>query len=195
MALEAEIVDLRLPRSHRGRGRGRRRGRRFASPTWPMRSPGSRRVPGRWSNTPVRRGSRGGRPMRVSPRIATRSRRCCGPSVSPVTGPARSGSWAITNHATVRAKSAAIRANVLEGLMPPWHADPAHGKFENDFSLTPQQQARLVAWLDAGARGSRVPIPWRRCPPSVCGRWVSRMSFSRSLRRRSRPPARCRMPM
>jgi L-alanine-DL-glutamate epimerase-like enolase superfamily enzyme len=38
--------------------------------------------------------------------------------------PGEIGSWAITNHATVRAKSAAIRANVLEGLMPPWHADP-----------------------------------------------------------------------
>ena len=65
--------------------------------------------------------------------------------------PGEIGSWAITNHATVRAKSASIRANVLEGLMPPWHADPAHGKFENDFSMTPRQQARLVAWLDAGA--------------------------------------------
>jgi len=65
--------------------------------------------------------------------------------------PGEIGSWVITNHATVRAKAASIRANVLEGLMPPWHADPAHGRFENDFSLTPRQQARLVAWLDAGA--------------------------------------------
>ena len=84
--------------------------------------------------------------------------------------PGEIGSWAITNHATVQAKSAAIRANVLEGLMPPWHADPAHGKFENDFSLTPQQQARLIAWLDAGAPREAGTDPLETVPPSA-GSW------------------------
>ena len=84
--------------------------------------------------------------------------------------PGEIGSWAITNHATVRAKSATIRANVLEGLMPPWHADPAHGKFENDFSLTPQQQARLVAWLDAGAPREAGVDPLETVPPAA-GLW------------------------
>lgn len=84
--------------------------------------------------------------------------------------PGEIGSWAITNHATVLAKSATIRANVLEGLMPPWHADPAHGKFENDFSLTPQQQARLVAWLDAGAPREAGVDPLETVPPAA-GLW------------------------
>jgi hypothetical protein len=84
--------------------------------------------------------------------------------------PGEIGSWAITNHATVQAKSAAIRANVLESLMPPWHADPAHGKFENDFSLTPQQQARLIAWLDAGAPREAGTDPLETVPPSA-GLW------------------------
>lgn len=84
--------------------------------------------------------------------------------------PGEIGSWAITSHATVRAKSAAIRANVLEGLMPPWHADPAHGRFENDFSLTPRQQARLVAWLDAGAPREAGADPLETVPPPA-GDW------------------------
>jgi hypothetical protein len=84
--------------------------------------------------------------------------------------PGEIGSWGITSHAAVRAKSAAIRANVLEGLMPPWHADPAHGKFENDFSLTPQQQARLVAWLDAGAPREDGVDPLETVPPAA-GLW------------------------
>lgn len=79
--------------------------------------------------------------------------------------PGEIGSWAITNHATIRAKSAAIRANVLEGLMPPWHADPAHGRFENDFSMTPRQQARLIAWLDAGAPREAGADPLETVPP------------------------------
>jgi len=84
--------------------------------------------------------------------------------------PGEIGSWGITSHAAVRAKSAVIRANVLEGLMPPWHADPAHGKFENDFSLTPQQQARLVAWLDAGAPREAGVDPLETVPPAA-GLW------------------------
>ena len=85
--------------------------------------------------------------------------------------PGEIGSWAITNHASVRAKSDTIRANVLEGLMPPWHADPAHGRFENDFSLTPAQQARLVAWLDAGAPVDGAgPDPLATVPPAL-GDW------------------------
>lgn len=61
------------------------------------------------------------------------------------------GTWAMTSHAAVVTKTQLMRENLLEGLMPPWHADPAHQSFANDFSLTPAQQATLVDWLDAGA--------------------------------------------
>ena len=65
------------------------------------------------------------------------------------------GSFAMTNHAVLESKMAAMKANLLEGLMPPWHADAPKGVFANDFSLEPAEVARLVAWLDAGApRGS-----------------------------------------
>ncbi len=61
------------------------------------------------------------------------------------------GSWAITNHASVADRTFSIRANLMEGLMPPWHADPSHGAFENDMNLSPAERETLVGWLDAGA--------------------------------------------
>lgn len=45
----------------------------------------------------------------------------------------------------------AIRAAVLSGKMPPWFADPKHGKFVNDLSLAPGEKEALVAWVDSGA--------------------------------------------
>lgn len=34
--------------------------------------------------------------------------------------------------------------------MPPWHADPAHGKFSNDRRLTDLERKLLVSWADQG---------------------------------------------
>jgi hypothetical protein len=37
--------------------------------------------------------------------------------------------------------------------MPPWHADPAHGKrFSNDRSLTGEERNTIIAWVDGGAK-------------------------------------------
>jgi hypothetical protein len=87
------------------------------------------------------------------------------------------GNWSMTNHASIVEHASEIRAHVLGALMPPWHADPAFQKISNDFSMTPGEQARLVAWLDAGApRGDgldpleNVPPPtadWPMGPPDV----------------------------
>ena len=33
--------------------------------------------------------------------------------------------------------------------MPPWHADPEHGKFSNDCGISPEEMRTLVAWVDA----------------------------------------------
>jgi hypothetical protein len=45
----------------------------------------------------------------------------------------------------------AIREAVISKKMPPWFADPAHGKWGNDRSLTQQEIDTLVAWADSGA--------------------------------------------
>ena len=44
-----------------------------------------------------------------------------------------------------------IREVVSANRMPPWHADPNHGKFANDRSLTAAEKSTLLAWVEAGA--------------------------------------------
>jgi peroxiredoxin len=44
--------------------------------------------------------------------------------------------------------SAMIREVVAEKRMPPWHADPKHGKFANDRSLSATDRQTLLGWID-----------------------------------------------
>ena len=56
------------------------------------------------------------------------------------------------------AKSIAVR--VSNGTMPPWHADPSHGTFLNDRSLSPADKDLLVAWANGGApEGNPADLP------------------------------------
>jgi mono/diheme cytochrome c family protein len=44
--------------------------------------------------------------------------------------------------------------------MPPWHADPRHGKFTNDRRMTKDEVETLAAWVDAGMpRGDDKDLP------------------------------------
>lgn len=52
----------------------------------------------------------------------------------------------------VRPWAKAIRNKVSEKLMPPWHADPAHGSFSNNRSLSDDELTTIVSWVDQGAR-------------------------------------------
>ncbi|MDX1948641.1 MAG: thiol-disulfide isomerase [Pirellulaceae bacterium] len=53
-----------------------------------------------------------------------------------------------------------MREVIENGRMPPWHADPKHGTFANDRSLTSAEKQTLLAWIDAGApRGNAEPPP------------------------------------
>ena len=55
---------------------------------------------------------------------------------------------------------AMIEEVVRSGRMPPWHADPAHGHFANDRSLSPEQKELLLAWIAGGAPpGKNYPQP------------------------------------
>jgi len=45
----------------------------------------------------------------------------------------------------------AIRENVEDGVMPPWHADPKHGRFANDRSLSAAERDTIVRWARGGA--------------------------------------------
>src|SRR5688572_28242680 len=44
-----------------------------------------------------------------------------------------------------------IRKAVESGVMPPWHADPAHGTWANDRRLTDAERDPLVRWIKQGA--------------------------------------------
>ncbi|CAN5870930.1 hypothetical protein BH24ACI5_BH24ACI5_28450 [soil metagenome] len=45
----------------------------------------------------------------------------------------------------------AIRDEVGDATMPPWHADPAHGRFANDRSLSAADKDVLTKWANGGA--------------------------------------------
>ncbi|MEQ8860935.1 MAG: redoxin family protein [Pseudomonadales bacterium] len=61
------------------------------------------------------------------------------------------GPWAMTDYNMVRGFAPMIREVLRTQRMPPWHADPAHGQFSNDRSLSADQTRTLVHWIEAGA--------------------------------------------
>jgi hypothetical protein len=65
--------------------------------------------------------------------------------------PGQIGPFAMSDHRKVKGWSAMIRETVLERRMPPWHADPRHGTFENDRSLTGAEANLLMSWIEQGA--------------------------------------------
>src|SRR6185295_11877408 len=58
--------------------------------------------------------------------------------------------------------SAMIREVVSERRMPPWYADPKHGKWINDRTLPAVDRDTLLAWIDQGmprGRDEDLPAP------------------------------------
>jgi hypothetical protein len=52
----------------------------------------------------------------------------------------------------VRPWATAIREKVAARVMPPWGADPQHGRFRNDPSLKAADIDTIVKWVDGGSR-------------------------------------------
>ena len=61
------------------------------------------------------------------------------------------GPWAMTGYPMVRGFAPMIREVIRTKRMPPWHADPIHGNFSNDRSLTTEEVRKIVHWAEAGA--------------------------------------------
>lgn len=54
-----------------------------------------------------------------------------------------------------------IREVLRTQRMPPWHADPHYGTFENARSISNDQRKLLVHWIEAGApRGTGESFSW-----------------------------------
>src|SRR5579871_3590992 len=51
----------------------------------------------------------------------------------------------------VRPWAKSIAEQVSKRAMPPWFADPEHGKFRNDRHLSDREIQTLVSWVEAGA--------------------------------------------
>ena len=77
------------------------------------------------------------------------------------------GPMAFMTYKETRPWAKAIRDAVRTKKMPPWFADPAHGRFSNDRSMTQKEIDTLVAWADSGAaEGNKRDAPAVRQWPS-----------------------------
>ena len=61
------------------------------------------------------------------------------------------GSWGMSSYKKVKGMSDMIKEVVLARRMPPWHADPHYGRFQNDRTLTFEESRSLLRWIEQGA--------------------------------------------
>jgi peroxiredoxin len=82
----------------------------------------------------------------------------------------------LTTYEEVAPWAETIREVVGAGRMPPWFADPRHGKFSNDCSMSDEARRTLFAWIDNGCpEGDPADLPpkpifttgWRMGEPDV----------------------------
>jgi len=66
--------------------------------------------------------------------------------------PGEAAPMSFMTYKETRPWAAAIRQAVATQKMPPWHADPAHGKFSNDRRLNSDELQTLEAWARTGAK-------------------------------------------
>lgn len=75
--------------------------------------------------------------------------------------PGQVGGFSLLTYEDAYRQSAMIAEVVENRRMPPWHADPRHGRFVNDRRLSATDRAKVLAWVAADApRGEGVaPAP------------------------------------
>ncbi|MBX6315130.1 MAG: redoxin domain-containing protein [Isosphaeraceae bacterium] len=77
--------------------------------------------------------------------------------------PGQAAPFSLLTYEQARRWGPMIREVVAEYRMPPWHADPRFGRFENDRSLSPRERAMLLAWVEQGMpKGDPKAIPKAR---------------------------------
>jgi peroxiredoxin len=74
--------------------------------------------------------------------------------------PGEIGPMSLLTYEKARSWADTIHEVVLEQRMPPWHADPRHGKFSNDRRLSPEERDTLLAWVEQGCpKGDDKDLP------------------------------------
>jgi peroxiredoxin/mono/diheme cytochrome c family protein len=90
--------------------------------------------------------------------------------------PGQIGPMALLSYDDAAAWGESIREVVQEGRMPPWPADPKHGKFSNDRRLSDADRKTILDWVEAGCpKGDDKDLPkpkpfaegWRIDKPDV----------------------------
>lgn len=66
--------------------------------------------------------------------------------------PGEMAPMSLLTYKEVRPWAKSIREKVLSKEMPPWYADPNHGQWANDASMTQQQIDTIRAWVDGGVK-------------------------------------------
>jgi hypothetical protein len=74
--------------------------------------------------------------------------------------PGEIGPFAMTKYNEVAGWGEMIAEVVREQRMPPWHANPAHGKFSNENVLSKAEKETIYAWVEAGCpEGNPAELP------------------------------------
>jgi hypothetical protein len=78
---------------------------------------------------------------------------------------------ALTTYQDARPWAKAIKQQVATRQMPPWGADPLHGRFKNDRSLSETEIRTIAAWADQGAaKGNDADLP---ALPAFAENWTN----------------------
>ena len=82
--------------------------------------------------------------------------------------PESSAPFTLTHFDDASSNAQMIAEVVRDQTMPPWYASEKHGKFQNDPSLSREEKAKLLRWIETGCSAGNVaaasPIPE---PPST----------------------------
>jgi len=82
----------------------------------------------------------------------------------------RIGPFQMTSYDDVVGWGEMIREVVDQGRMPPWHANPAYGHFNNDIRLTDEEKKMIATWVDNGCpEGDRSQLP---APRKFVDGWI-----------------------
>jgi hypothetical protein len=77
--------------------------------------------------------------------------------------PGEIGPMPLVTYQDARPWAKSIATRVTSGTMPPWHADPSSGEFENDRRLSDADKETILKWANGGApegnAQDRPPVP------------------------------------
>jgi hypothetical protein len=83
--------------------------------------------------------------------------------------PGESAPMSLLTYADARPWARAMSRRVVEGSMPPWHADAESGTFENERRLSAREKEVIRQWAEAGApEGNPKDLPMR---PTFADGW------------------------